>query len=452
MRLPGGNSWRLIRVSGACLIAMALTFIPPAHAAGPGDSVTKSQPLYEAEEIFPLTSLHVHGASIVELPNGDLLVSWFEGSGERQADDVSIRGARKRSGEGHWSAPFILADTPGFPDINPVLFVDPMGRLWLFWYTVIANLWETSLLKYRISTDYMMSEGPPVWTWQDVLHVKPGDSAERGVRPDDRFLMAVKEKTAEYVQRQPIPEGVTEQDFRQLVDAWVREVVAKASGEYLSGDLKGSAYFRRMGWQTRNKPVVVNGSRMILPLYSDGFSFSLMAITEDWGHTWFFSDPLVGGGSIQPAIASKADGTLVAYMRDNGPPPKRLHVSESHDGGLSWSPVRDSDLPNPGSAADIVTLSNGYWLLVYNDVEDGRHSLAVAISPDEGRTWPWKRHLERDDRPQGATRSHYPAVIEAKDGTIHVVYSYHHTDREGPSKTIKHAQFNLAWVMQGDQE
>ena len=33
-------------------------------------------------EIFPLVSKHVHGSTIVELPNGDLMAAWFQGSGE----------------------------------------------------------------------------------------------------------------------------------------------------------------------------------------------------------------------------------------------------------------------------------------------------------------------------------------------------------------------------------
>ena len=100
-------------------------------------------------EIFPLVSQHVHGSTIVELPNGDLLAAWFQGSGERWADDVAIMGARLKSGDKQWTKPFVMADVPGFPDINPVLFLDPQERLWLVWYTVIANQWETSLPKYR---------------------------------------------------------------------------------------------------------------------------------------------------------------------------------------------------------------------------------------------------------------------------------------------------------------
>ena len=33
------------------------------------------------ELIFPYQSEHVHGSSIVLLPNGDMLAAWFQGSG-----------------------------------------------------------------------------------------------------------------------------------------------------------------------------------------------------------------------------------------------------------------------------------------------------------------------------------------------------------------------------------
>ncbi|MGH9338224.1 MAG: sialidase family protein [Acidobacteriota bacterium] len=415
-------------------------------------------------EIFEPIALHVHGSGIVELPNGDLLTCWFEGSGERWADDVLIKGARLRTGEEAWSEPFQLANTAGFPDINPVLFLDGKNRLWLLWYTVQANLWETSLLKYRISTNYMMPEGPPEWDWQEVLHVKPGDSTERGIQPRDRFVEAVQRKTSEYAAYLKrigfLPEGDGDDGGRR--SSWERRVertLERAAGKDLSrsGHLyhddgsyttqeMGFPLMRRLGWQTYTKPAFLDRDRMIVPLYSDGFSFSLMAITDDWGESWSFSEPLVGLGNIQPTIARKADGTLVAYMRDNGPPPKRMHVSQSTDRGETWSPVRDSELPNPGSGSDVVTLRNGHWLIVYNDTERGRHSLAAALSTDEGRTWRWKRHLELDLREAQATRSHYPAVIEGADGDLHLVYSFHYADRPARRRTIKYVRFNEAWV------
>ena len=76
------------------------------------------------EYVLPFQDEHVHGSTLTELANGDLLAAWFQGSGERWADDVRIMGARRTPGDRGWSEPFVLADVDGFPDINPVLFVD----------------------------------------------------------------------------------------------------------------------------------------------------------------------------------------------------------------------------------------------------------------------------------------------------------------------------------------
>jgi len=416
-------------------------------------------------EIIPLTLDHAHGSTIVELPNGDLLAAWFQGSGERWADDVQILGARLTRGSDAWSQPFTMADVPDFPDINPVLFLDPEERLWLVWYTVIANQWSTSLPTYRISSDYMQKSGPPQWEWQQVLFVKPGDKTERGMHPDDKFVKSVERQVEAYGDYMKATLGESEQ-LQKLWEWWKSDLMDKSRGEDMvrSGSYTNEAgervdgvfgypYFRRMGWQTKNKAVFTNDGRMVLPLYSDGFSFSLMAITDDGGVHWQFSEPLVAPGNIQASIALKKDGTMVAYMRDNGPPPKRLMISESTDRGSTWSPVRDSQLPNEGSGADLVTLKNGHWVLAYNDTENGRHSLAVSISPDEGLTWPHTRHLELDPRdPDIATQSSYPSIIEGKDGSIHVIYSHHRRDMNGsPNETIKYARIDENWVRAGDE-
>jgi predicted neuraminidase len=128
-------------------------------------------------------------------------------------------------------------------------------------------------------------------------------------------------------------------------------------------------------------------------------------------------------------------------------------MSESVDRGLTWSMVRDSDLPNEGSGADIVTLNNGHWALAYNDTEEGRHSLAVSLSTDEGKTWSHTRHLELDTRePDIATRYAYPSICEGSLGEIHIVYSYHGKDGNGnPDKTIKYARITEEWILEGDQ-
>ena len=203
---------------------------------------------------------------------------------------------------------------------------------------------------------------------------------------------------------------------------------------------------RRIGWQTKNKPMIIS-DRIIVPLYSDGFGCSLFALTDNLGKTWQFSNPVIGGFGIQATIAVSKDGILSAYLRDNGPPPQRMQRTNSLDGGMTWSIAKDTEIPNPGAGFDMSNLSTGEWIMVYNHTEDGRHDLTVTISEDDGVTWKWKKQLEFDNRGKEATSSHYPAIIQGANGLIHVVYSYHHKDRNGgPHKTIKYASFPVSWV------
>ncbi len=138
-------------------------------------------------------------------------------------------------------------------------------------------------------------------------------------------------------------------------------------------------------------------------------------------------------------------------MRDNGPAPKRVHTSTSADEGETWSPVVDTQIPNPGASVEAIALESGEWLMAYNDTEEGRHSLAVSISEDEGESWAWTRHLERDEPGEDAGRYYYPSVIQASDGNVDVTYSYFvKAPGEREKKSIKHARFNVDWVKAGD--
>ena len=402
-------------------------------AAG-GSPASRDTPFLESGLIFPLEHWHNHASCIIQCPNGSLLECWYHGSGERTADDVVVLGARQKRGARQWSTPFLMADTPGYPDTNPAMFIDPQKRLWLLWPTILANRWETALMKYRISADYQKA-GPPKWGVCEVLHVTPGTNFQKLVNAGLDELAAGPGPLAE--------PGVFEKPLSET-----RE---RAADKLLS----------RLGWMTRAHPCVLGGRRLIVPLYSDGFDFSLMAITDDWGASWFTSTPLVGLGNVQPSLARKRDGTLVAFMRDNGPAPHRLQVSTSIDRGESWSRVVDSDRPDPGAGVEVLVLKDGLWLLINNDLEEGRHSLGVSLSEDEGKTWKWTRHLERDteaDIKTGAGSYHYPSIIQARDGTLHASYSFHQKksdtrlDPTGQpaNESIKHAHFNEAWIRQGD--
>lgn len=385
----------------ACILAAGLWLTP----AGP--------PAYRAELVFPLHSQHNHAPGIAECPNGDLLVSWYRGSGERSADDVAVWGARKRASSDRWSEPFLLADTPGFPDCNTALFIDSRKRLWLFWPTILDNTWNSCLTNYRHSTSYQ-DDGPPRWDWQGVMFLKPVDFEQEMTKGLEARLTMFGDK--------PLPGG-------DLARSWLKEKLA-------------SKLTARLGWQPRCKPTELPSGRLLLPLYSDTFSVSLMAISDDGGRTWTAGKPLAGFGNIQPSVLRRRDGTLVAFMRENGPI-KKIRVAGSKDDGLSWGPVGAAELPNPGSGLDGVVLKSGRWLLIFNDTMRGRNSLAAALSEDEGKTWKIARHLERHD----SGSYHYPAVIQGRDGTIQVVYSYF----VAGGKSMKHAAFTEDWLRQGDE-
>lgn len=373
-----------------------------------------NQPHHSSELVFPLHPQHNHAPGIVESPDGDLLVSWYRGSGERSADDVQVLGAWKRKGSSDWSEAILLHDTPGFPDCNTCLMVDSDRRLWLFWPVILANSWESCLTNYKVATDYRPAESPK-WQKHGLILLKPDD-----FRDESLSVLA----------------GMLEK-----LPAAVREPLEPKLGELR--ERLGNKLYQRLGWQPRCKPTVLKSGRILLPLYTDTYSISIMAVSDDRGETWYASKPLIGFGNIQPAVLERNDGSLVAYMRENGPL-DHVRTCESTDQGLTWGPVGVCDLPNPGSGLDGVRLANGHWLLVYNDTVRGRNRLAVSLSDDEGRTWKWMRYLE--NHPDGSY--HYPAVIQGSDGTIHAVYSYF---VEG-GKSMKHAAFNEEWVRQADTD
>ncbi len=365
-------------------------------------------PMHRAELIFPLHDQHNHAPGIVELPDGELLVSWYRGSGERSADDVAVYGARLKPRADNWSAPFLMADTPGFPDCNTCMMLDGEGALWLFWPVILANSWESCITHFKTAAN-PAGDGEPNWDAHGSIYLKPDNFSQSAAAVLDEMI------------------GHLDRDLSEREQAAIESIRAKLSEKL----------YQRLGWQPRCKPTVLPSGRILLPLYSDTYSISIMAVSDDGGRNWYASEPLIGFGNIQPSVLRRRDGTLVAYMRENGVT-DQVRVCESHDDGLTWGRVGVSELPNPGSGLDGIVLESGSWLLIYNDTQQGRSSLAASLSDDEGATWAHTRHLEH----HASGAYHYPAVIQGRDGTIHCVYSYF---VEG-GKSMKHAAFNEAWV------
>jgi predicted neuraminidase len=361
--------------------------------------------------IFPPQTLHTHGSSIVNLPNGDFLAAWFEGNGERTADDVKIMGARLKKGEASWSKPFLMADTYNIPDCNPVLFLNHQNKLFLVWIAVEANRWEYSILRYKTSIDYNKN-GAPVWNWQDNIFLKP----------DDRFANEAKLKFKDLPPAKSAWAAYAHQYDNMIIEA------SKDEGK------------RSIGWMTRIKPLLLGENKILLPLYSDGFNFSLLAISDDDGTNWSSSLPIVGRGNVQPSLIQKKDGTVISYMRDNGDAPPSVQISESADSGMTWTAAQKTDIPNTASV-QVLALSDGRWAFIGNDIDDGRYQISLYLSDDEGKTWKWKTYLEQVKKGDGSFS--YPSMLQASDGMLHITYSY---QREEKLEAIKYVVVNPALI------
>jgi predicted glycoside hydrolase/deacetylase ChbG (UPF0249 family)/predicted neuraminidase len=296
-----------------------------------------------------------------------------------------------------------MADTKGIPDCNPVLFLNRNGKLFLFWVAVQANQWEDALLRFRTSTNYNGSDAP-VWEWQDNILLKP----------DDSFVKEVEKRLKE------LPEN--EAGWAAFAPKY-DDMIKAASKDLLK---------RSLGWMTRIHPVTLESGRILLPLYSDGFNFSMVAISDDDGTIWRPSLPIVGRGPIQPALAVKKNGNIVAYMRDSGDAPARIHTSISTDNGESWSASQKTEIPNEASV-EICVLKDGKWVFFGNDINDGRYQLSLYISDDEGASWRWKEFIEYMPDKKGSFS--YPCLIQTPDGLLNISYSY--SLGEG-KKSIKH--------------
>ncbi len=380
-----------------------------------------ADPLYEAEVIFDPASGnhgHVHASCIVECPNGDLRVVWYENGTplpepafnkqKDKSDDVRIGGARKPAGATSWEPAFVMADSFGVADNNPCMVIDKSGQLWLFRATLLGVpdwSWGSSLLRYQISSDYL-KPGRPIWRKEDILIPHP-----LGINTVLDTSFAAIEKQSD---RNPA----------QL------EKIRNRTKELLNQPLTS-----RLGWMPRVHPFILSDGTLIVPLSNENFNVAAMALTHDGGETWTLSNPVPEAGLTQPTLVEFPDGKLSAFFR-NGDSARRIKRSDSLDGGITWSDVTLTTLPHLGSGIEALRLRNGHLVMVYNNKErDPRDRLAVSISTDDGQTWPWTRHLENIPD----TRFDYPSVIQAIDGSLHVTYSDN-------LKTIKHAHFNEEWI------
>lgn len=175
----------------------------------------------------------------------------------------------------------------------------------------------------------------------------------------------------------------------------------------------------------KNKPVQLKDGSILCPSSTEHEGWRVhFELTRDLGKTFEVIGPINDGkkfGAIQPSVLFYGDGRMQVLCRSRQ---SRVTTSWSNDGGRTWSKMTATDLPNPNAGTDAITLADGRQLLVYNHTVRGgefpssRNMLNVAVS-DDGEKWDAAIVLER-----AKGEYSYPAVIQTKDGKVHVTYTW----------------------------
>lgn len=301
-----------------------------------------------------------HAATLVQLPNNDILAAWFGGSKEGNPDEAIWCSKRH---EGKWSLPKKVADKENVVHWNPVLYIDKNEKIFLF-YKVGHPIphWYTMLI--------VSEDGGK--TWSEPVELVKGDVGGRG---------PVKNKLIE------LSDGT---------------LVAPASIETVDNIWDAFADISYDGGKTWNKSPLV-------PLrHQVGDEEDKVNEDPNYCHR---------KGVIQPTLWESEPGKVHMLLRSTG---AHIYRSDSEDSGKTWSPACATALPNNNSGIDLVKAENALFL-VYNPVsayKGVRNPLSLAMSLDNGKTFRDILVLENDEGEYS-----YPAIIY-KNGKLHISYTW----------------------------
>lgn len=228
--------------------------------------------------------------------------------------------------------------------------------------------------------------------------------------------------------------------------------------------------FLNISTLVKNRPVHYRDGSLGLPVYHElaGKYGELLRLDAE---NRVLAEDHIGHGrqALQPMVFVRDRHKARAFLRNGSHErPGMLFSSHTEDGGENWTPLADSGLPNPGSAAAGVSLGPQHWLLAANNNARERDELSLLETRDAGESWEVLQVLHdksevRDGlQPQAYTRElrqsllprkgapsadaivegvretkcrngrctfqfDYPYMLRADNGDIHLVYTWNKT-------------------------
>lgn len=349
------------------------------------------------EAFLPVHVAQSHASFLLALKNGDLTCTWFAGT-EEGKPDVSIYFTRLPAGATQWTPEIKVSDDPERSEQNPVLFETPAGELWLLYTAQEFSNQASAIVRRRISKDGGLTWGPI-----EVLFDEPGTFIRQAM-----IVLSTGEWVLPIFHCLPVP------------------------GEK---------------WHGQN-------------------DVSAVKISTDQGRTWSEHAVPDSRGAVHMNIVERQDGSLLALYRSRYA--DNILASTSTDKGRTWTKPVATTLPNNNSSIQCRTLADRTLALVFNNIaatqavrEEAkgapiwgvpRTPLSIALSLDEGRTWPFIRDIETApvpppdlnlDKPDRRARElSYPTVTGDAEGRINVAFTYYR-------KAIKFVRFAPDWVKRG---
>jgi predicted neuraminidase len=353
------------------------------------DGVERPNPALGAGETYlPILYPSSHAANLLELKNGDVICVWFSGTWEGDSG-VGIVMSRRKHGSRDWGPTVLIDRHEGVSYQNPLLFEEPDGTLDLYHSTQDANVGEANAhVLHLVSKD----DGA-TWSQPELLFGKPGAFS--------RHPMVV---------------------------------------------LKNGAWLLPMSYVTSAD--IWKGAET---------NYSATELSSDRGKSWKECLMADTQGKIQPTVVSIAPGKLVAFLRSRAS--DFIYRSTSSD-GCTWTPAVATVLPNNNASVQAFRLLDGHIVIAFDNSsinketrnEGLRKPLSVALSEDDGQTWPYLRDVEvgragygmAEQKPKepGREEYSYPSIMQTRDGEILVAFTYRR-------QTIKVVSFREDWIRHG---